>query len=54
MNGVQHAAHDGADGSHTSATGGYYYRDYSWNERNLLSNTTDAVLSTDYLYGADG
>src|SRR5574344_1516443 len=44
----------GADGSHTSATYGYYYRDYSWNERNLLSNTTDAGLSTDYLYGTDG
>jgi RHS repeat-associated protein len=32
----------------------YYYRDYTWNERNLLSKTKDDSYTTEYLYGGDG
>jgi RHS repeat-associated protein len=43
----------GANSSHTSATDGYYYRDYSWNERNLLSNTTDALMTKNIFLGTE-
>lgn len=31
-----------------------YQRDYQWNERNLLVNTTDRNYSVTYVYGSDG
>jgi len=33
---------------------GVYQRNYRWNERNLLSESSDSVFTVQYRYGADG
>ena len=44
----------GGSTAYASTKSNYYYRDYTWNERNLLSQTKDDSYTTEYLYGGDG
>jgi RHS repeat-associated protein len=44
----------GGSTAYAGTKSNYYYRDYTWNERNLLSKTKDDSYTTEYLYGGDG
>jgi len=44
----------GGSKAYASTKTNYYYRDYTWNERNLLRTTKDDSYTTEYLYGGDG
>ena len=44
----------GGSTAYASTKSSYYYRDYTWNERNQLSKTRDDSYTTQYLYGGDG
>jgi RHS repeat-associated protein len=44
----------GGSTAYAGTKSNYYYRDYTWNERNLLSKTKDDSFTTEYLYGGDG